>query len=215
MPNVILPVLNEATAIPKVLARLPAGFDPLVVDNGSTDDSGRIAEALGARVVYQPLPGFGAACWAGVVAANSEVVAFMDCDGSLDPAELPGVTDPIENNDADLMIGVRRAENGAWPVHARVANRVLARMVSRRTGLTVPDLGPMRAARRRELLALDLKDRRFGWPLEMVLKAHAAGWRIASTDITYARREGRSKVTGTVRGTLRTIADMNRVLRRA
>jgi len=215
MPNVILPVLNEASAIPKVLARLPVGFDPLVVDNGSTDDSGRIAEALGARVVFQPLPGFGAACWAGVVAANSEVVAFMDCDGSLDPAELPSVTDPIENNEVDLMIGVRRAENGAWPVHARVANRALARIVSRRTGLTVRDLGPMRAARRRDLLALGLRDRRFGWPLEMVLKAHAAGWRIASTDITYARREGRSKVTGTVRGTLRTIADMNRVLRRA
>ena len=215
MLNVILPVLNEAPAIPKVLARLPVGFDPLVVDNGSTDDSGRIAEALGARVVYQALPGFGAACWAGVVAANSEVVAFMDCDESLDPAELPAVTEPVENNDADLMIGVRRADKGAWPVHARVANRALARIVGRRTGLNVPDLGPMRAARRRELLALDLQDRRFGWPLEMVLKAHAAGWRIASTDITYTRREGRSKVTGTVRGTLRTIADMNRVLRQA
>jgi glycosyltransferase involved in cell wall biosynthesis len=215
MPDVILPVLNEAKAIPKVLARLPDGFDPLVVDNGSSDDSDRIAKALGARVVVQPLQGFGAACWAGIVAANSEVVAFMDCDGSLDPAELLRVTDPIANDDADLVIGVRRAENGAWPVHARVANRALARIVGRRTGLTVSDLGPMRAARRHELLALDLRDRRFGWPLEMVLKAHAAGWRIASTDITYARREGRSKVTGTVRGTLRTIADMNRVLRQA
>jgi glycosyltransferase involved in cell wall biosynthesis len=213
MPDVILPVLNEATAIPKVLARLPNGFDPLVVDNGSTDGSGRIAEALGARVVFQPLPGFGAACWAGVVASNSEVVAFMDCDGSLDPAELPGVSDPIENDEADLMIGVRCAEDGAWPAHARIANRALARIVGRRTGLILSDLGPMRAARRRELLALDLQDRRFGWPLEMVLKAYAAGWRIASTDITYARREGRSKVTGTIRGTLRTIADMNRVLR--
>ena len=215
MTNVILPVLNEAPAIPKVLAHLPAGFDPLIVDNGSTDDSGRIAEALGARVVYQPLPGFGAACWAGVVAANSEVVAFMDCDGSLDPAELPGVTDPIENDDVDLMIGVRRAESGAWPVHARVANSALARIVSRKTGLTVSDLGPMRAARRSELLALGLRDRRFGWPLEMVLKAHAAGWRIGTTDVTYARREGRSKVTGTARGTLRTIADMSRVLLQA
>jgi len=215
MTNVILPVLNEAPAIPKVLAHLPAGYDPLIVDNGSTDDSGRIAEALGARVVYQPLPGFGAACWAGVVAANSEVVAFMDCDGSLDPAELPGVTDPIENDDVDLMIGVRRAESGAWPVHARVANSALARIVSRKTGLTVSDLGPMRAARRSELLALGLRDRRFGWPLEMVLKAHAAGWRIGTTDVTYARREGRSKVTGTARGTLRTIADMSRVLLQA
>jgi len=215
MPDVILPVLNEAKAIPKVLARLPDGFDPLVVDNGSSDGSDRIARALGARVVFQPLQGFGAACWAGVVAAQSEVVAFMDCDGSLDPAELPGVTDPIENDDADLMIGIRRAQDGAWPTHARIANLALARIVGRRTGLTMVDLGPMRAARRRELLALDLQDRRFGWPLEMVLKAHAAGWRIASTDITYARREGQSKVTGTVRGTLRTISDMSRVLRQA
>jgi hypothetical protein len=139
----------------------------------------------------------------------------MDCDGSLDAAELPRVTDPIANDDADLMIGVRCAENGAWPVHARVANRALARMVSRRTGLIVSDLGPMRAARRSKLLALGLRDRRFGWPLEMALKAHAAGWRIGTTDVTYARREGRSKVTGTARGTLRTIADMSRVLLQA
>jgi glycosyltransferase involved in cell wall biosynthesis len=213
MPDVILPVLNEAKAIPKVLACLPHGFDPLVVDNGSSDDSARIAKALGARVVFQPLQGFGAACWAGILAARSDVVAFMDCDGSLDAAELPRVTDPIANDDADLMIGTRRAKRGAWPPHARIANLSLARIVKKRTGLTLDDLGPMRAARRRELLALDLRDRRFGWPLEMVLKAHSAGWRIASTDITYARREGRSKVTGTVRGTVRTISDMGRVLR--
>jgi len=186
-----------------------------VVDNGSSDDSGRFAKQLGARVVWQPQRGFGAACWAGIVAAESEVVAFMDCDGSLNAAELPRVTDPIANDDVDLMIGIRRATDGTWPPHARVANRALARLVSRRTGLTVSDLGPMRAARRSELLALDLRDRRFGWPLEMVLKGHAAGWRIGTTDVTYARREGRSKVTGTVRGTLRTIADMRRVLRQA
>jgi len=215
MPDVILPVLNEAKAIPKVLARLPEGFDPLVVDNGSSDDSGRFAKQLGARVVWQPQRGFGAACWAGIVAAESEVVAFMDCDGSLDAAELPRVTDPVLAGAADLVIGIRRAEDGAWLPHAHIANRALDRIVRRRTGLKLGDLGPMRAARRRELLALDLRDRRFGWPLEMVLKAHAAGWEIATTDVTYTRREGRSKVTGTVRGTLRTIADMNRVLRQA
>jgi glycosyltransferase involved in cell wall biosynthesis len=215
MPDVILPVLNEAMAISKVLARLPDGFEPLVVDNGSTDDSGRIAEALGARVVCQPLPGFGAACWAGLVAARSEVVAFMDCDWSLDAAELPRVTDPIANDDVDLMIGIRRAKDGAWPPHARVANLALAWMIRRSTGLKLRDLGPMRAARRSELLALDLQDRRFGWPLEMALQAHAAGWRIGATDVTYSRREGRSKVTGTARGTVRTMADMRRVLRQA
>lgn len=212
MPDVILPVLNEATAIPGVLARLPEGFDPLVVDNGSTDDSGRVANRLGARVVYQPEPGFGAACWAGLRAAASEVVAFMDCDGSLDASQLPRLTDPITTGEADLVIGCRRAEVGAWPPHARLANLALARMVGRKTGLWLSDLGPMRSARREALLALDLQDRRFGWPLEMVLKAHAAGWRINSTDVSYARREGRSKVTGTVRGTLKATVDMTRVL---
>jgi len=215
MPDVILPVLNEAKAIARVLARLPTGFDPLVVDNGSTDDSARVAKRLGARVVYEPERGFGAACWAGLAAAESVVVAFMDCDGSLDPAELPRVTVPVLSRAADLVIGCRRAEAGAWPPHARAANFALARMVRRRTGLTLRDLGPMRAARREELIALDLRDRRFGWPLEMVLKANAAGWRIASTDVTYAKRDGRSKITGTARGTLRAVADMTRVLQQS
>ncbi|HZK52154.1 MAG TPA: glycosyltransferase family 2 protein [Actinomycetota bacterium] len=213
MPDVILPVLNEANAIPGVLARLPKGFDPLVVDNGSTDDSGRVAGRLGAHVVWQPEPGFGAACWAGLLAAESEIVAFMDCDGSLDAAQLPQVTDPITHGKADLVIGCRRAEAGAWPPHARLANLILARLIKRKTSLTLGDLGPMRSARREELLALDMRDRRFGWPLEMVLKAHAAGWRIASTDVTYTKRAGCSKVTGTVRGTLKAVADMTRVLR--
>jgi glycosyltransferase involved in cell wall biosynthesis len=215
MPDVILPVLNEAQAIPRVLARIPDGFDALVVDNGSTDDSARVAKRLGARVVWQPDPGFGAACWAGLSAAHSEVVAFMDCDGSLDAAELPRVTDQVLSGTADLVIGCRRAQAGAWPPHARVANLALARIVRRRTGLTLRDLGPMRAARREELLSLDLRDRRFGWPLEMVIKAHAAGWRIAATDVTYAKRDGRSKVTGTLRGTMKAIADMTRVLQQS
>jgi len=113
---------------------------------------------------------------------------------------------------ADLVIGCRRPDAGAWPPHARLANLILARMIRKRTGLMLSDLGPMRSARREELLALDLRDRRFGWPLEMVLKANAAGWRIASTDVTYARRDGRSKVTGTMHGTLKTVGDMTRVL---
>jgi glycosyltransferase involved in cell wall biosynthesis len=212
MPEVILPVLNEALAIPKVLARLPEGFRPLVVDNGSTDDSGRIAKRLGARVVVQPRPGFGAACWARLTAAESEVVAFMDCDGSLDAAQLPRVADPVVAGAADLTIGCRRAKAGAWPPHARIANRALGRIVRRKTGLSLPDLGPMRAARRRTLLALNLQDRGFGWPLEMVLKANSAGWRIATCEVEYFRRDGRSKVTGTVRGSMKTVRDMTRVL---
>jgi len=211
--DVILPVLNEAGALPWVLGRMPAGYSPIVADNGSTDDSGRIAERLGTRVVTEARPGFGAACFAGLEAATADIVCFMDCDGSLDPRALPEVTRPIEEDRADLTLGERRAAPGAWPVHARLANRLLTLELRRRTGLALRDLGPMRAARRTPLLELRLADRRFGWPLEMVLRAHAAGWRIEEVPIAYLARTGRSKVTGTVRGTLRAASDMGRLLR--
>jgi dTDP-L-rhamnose 4-epimerase len=184
----------------------------LVVDNGSTDGSAGIAEALGARVVSEPRRGFGAACWAGLTAAETDVVCFMDCDGSLDPGELELVAAPVLAGGADLVLGRRVAEEGAWPVHARLANRALTLMVRRRAG-ALADIGPMRAARREGLLALDLRDRRFGWPLEMVLKAAAAGWRIEEVPVRYRARTGRSKVTGTVRGTVRTIRDMTAAMR--
>lgn len=212
MPDVILPVLDEAAAIPGVLAAMPAGYRPIVVDNGSTDASAAIAAEHGAEVVAEPRRGFGAACFAGLVAADAEVVCFMDCDGSLDPGDLPGVV-ALFDRGADLAIGARRAARGAWPLHARLANRVLARELRRRTGVEVEDIGPMRAARRQALLDLDLTDRRSGWPLEMVVKAAAAGWSILDTPVPYAERRGRSKVTGTVRGTLQTIGDMGAILR--
>jgi glycosyltransferase involved in cell wall biosynthesis len=211
--DVVLPVLDEAEALPWVLTRMPSGFQPLVVDNGSGDGSPEIAAALGARVVAEPRRGFGAACHAGLLAARSEVVCFMDCDGSLDPLELPRVAAPVEGGEADLMLGSRRPERGAWPAHARIANRALARELRRRTGVGLSDLGPMRAARRDALVALGLRDRRFGWPLEMVLRAAAAGWRIGETPVAYRPRAGRSKVTGTLRGSLRTIHDMAAALR--
>ncbi len=213
MIEVILPVLDEVEALPWVLARMPAGFSPLVADNGSTDGSAELAERLGARVVREERRGFGAACHAGLRAARSEVVAFMDCDGSLDPAELPRVTDIVRDGRVELCLGARRAEPGAWPLHARVANAVLARELRRRTGARLSDLGPMRAARRASLLELDIEDRRFGWPLEMVLRAAREGWRIEERDVAYHPRVGgRSKVTGTVRGTLLTLLDMSTAL---
>jgi glycosyltransferase involved in cell wall biosynthesis len=206
-------VLDEATAIPLVLAAFPVGFRPIVVDNGSTDDSAEIARELGALVVSEPVRGFGAACFAGLSAAEAPVVCFMDCDGSLDPAELPLVSEPVAAGACDLMLGTRVAEPGAWPLHARAGNRVLSLMVRRRAG-RLTDIGPMRAAGREKLLGLGLRDRRFGWPLEMVLRAAEAGWRIDEVPVTYrARRGGRSKVTGTARGTLRTIRDMSRAMR--
>jgi glycosyltransferase involved in cell wall biosynthesis len=212
--DVILPVLDEALAIPWVLERMPVGFDPIVVDNGSSDGSARLAERLGARVVHEPRRGFGAACFAGVLASTSEVVCFMDCDGSLDPRQLARVATPVAAGAADLVLGARRPRSGAWPVHARIANRWLAARVGRRSGIRLTDFGPMRSARRDQLLRLGIRDRRSGWPLEMVLRGIAAGWRIEEVPVEYLPRSGRSKVTGTVRGTVRAVTDMSSALRR-
>lgn len=213
MIDVVLPVLDEAGALPWVLGRMPAGHRAIVVDNGSTDDSAGVAAALGATVVSEPRRGFGAACFAGLLAATSEIVCFMDADASLDPRELPAIWRPVAGGTADLVLGARMAERGAWPLHARLANRALAFELRRRSGASLTDLGPMRAARREALLALQIADRRFGWPLEMVLLAARDGWRIEELPVGYRLRSGRSKVTGTLRGSLRTVADMSAVLR--
>jgi glycosyltransferase involved in cell wall biosynthesis len=212
VPDVILPALDEEVALPRVLGRMPAGYRPVVVDNGSTDRTAEVAASLGAIVVAEAHRGFGAACFAGLQAATAEIVCFMDADASFDPAELPRVADPVASGRADLVLGARQAEAGAWPWHARLANRVLAAELRRRSGVPVSDLGPMRAARREALLGLGLLDRRSGWPLEMVLRAASAGWRIEEVEVTYRPRVGRSKVTGTVRGTARAIRDMGALL---
>jgi glycosyltransferase involved in cell wall biosynthesis len=212
MPDVVLPVLDERDALPWVLERMPGGYTPIVVDNGSRDGSGALAAQLGARVVVEARRGFGAACWAGLTAVRADVVCFMDCDASFDPRELPRVADPVAAGRADLVLGARSAAPGAWPAHARLANAALAWELRRRAGIPLRDLGPMRAARRVELLGLGVEDRRFGWPLEMVLRAAAAGWRIDEVVVGYSPRTGRSKVTGTVRGTVRAVRDMAAVL---
>jgi glycosyltransferase involved in cell wall biosynthesis len=216
MPDVIIPVLDEAPALPGLLAAMPPGYRPIVADNGSTDGSPAVAAAAGAVVVHEPVRGFGAACWAGLMAASPSdgVVCFMDGDGSLNPGDLPRVADPVLSGDTDLMLGTRMPEiRGTFAWHARLGNAVVAREVRRRTGVALRDLGPMRAARRDALMSLGLQDRRFGWPLEMVLRAAQADWRIREVGVSYSPRLGRSKVTGTVRGTARTVRDMAMVLR--
>ena len=211
--DVVLPVLDEAEALPWVLGRMPTGVRPIVVDNGSGDGSGAIARSLGATVVDEPVAGFGAACFAGLVAAEADVVCFMDADASLDPGELDRVADPVVAGRADLVVGRRMPDPGAWPLHARLANRSIAAAIGRRVGARLHDVGPMRAARRVALLDLGLRDRRFGWPFEMVLAAGRDGWRIDEVPVSYLARVGRSKVTGTVRGTVRASRDLVRVLR--
>ncbi|GAA4378379.1 glycosyltransferase family 2 protein [Agromyces bauzanensis] len=214
--DLVLPCLDEEGALPWVLGRLPDGVRAIVVDNGSTDDSAAVARDLGALVVTEPRRGFGAAAHAGLEAADAPLVAFCDADASLDPAELPRLAAPLDRGEAELVLGRRRpTTSGAWPLHARLANRVLASRVSRRIGIRLRDLGPMRVAATSSLRALALRDRRSGYPLEMVLRAAAAGWRIREVDVAYAPRVGRSKVTGTVRGTITAIADMSRVFAEA
>ena len=211
--DVVLPCLDEAAALPGVLAGLPPGYRAIVVDNGSTDGSANVAAAAGATVVLEPRRGFGAAVHAGVRAATAPLVAIADADGSLDLRDLPRLVALVECGAADLVLGRRRPTGaGAWPLHARLANRVLAGRIRAATGVRVRDLGPMRVARRESLLALGLVDRRSGYPLEMLLAGAAAGWRIRELDVPYAPRIGRSKVTGTVRGTVAAVQDMRRLL---
>ncbi len=211
--DVVLPCLNEAGALPWLLTRMPARYRPIVADNGSTDGSAQVAADYGATVVDVPQRGFGAACHAGLLAATSDLVCIMDADGSFDPADLPIVSGPVGKGLADMMLGRRApATRGAWPAHARLGNMVLAAELRRRAGLSLQDLGPMRAARRLALLDLDLRDRRFGYPLEMVMRAAFAGWRIYETPVRYYPRTGKSKVTGTVGGTVKAVRDMRRVL---
>lgn len=212
--DVVLPCLDEAEALPWVLSRIPAGWRAVVVDNGSSDGSAAVAAACGALVVAEPRRGFGAACHAGLLAATAPLVALMDADGSLDPAQLPRVVDPVLAGECDLALAARApTDRAAWPWHLRLANRELARRVNRRTGLRLRDLGPMRAARRAELLGLAVADRRSGYPLETVLRAAQAGWRIREVQADYRVRTGRSKVTGTPLGAARAVRDMSRVLR--
>jgi glycosyltransferase involved in cell wall biosynthesis len=216
VPDVVLPCLDEAAALPWVLTRMPGGYRPIVADNDSTDGSAQVAEQHGARVVQARPRGFGAACHAGLSVADHEdgIVCFLDADGSFDPQQLPRVVQPIADGTADLVLGRRRTRSYKdWPLHARLGNREVARQLGKRTGLRISDLGPMRACRREALRELDLQDRRFGYPLEMVTKAVAAGWRVVEVDVDYLPRTGRSKVTGTVGGTIKAVRDMSRVLR--
>jgi glycosyltransferase involved in cell wall biosynthesis len=201
--DVILPVLDEAQALPVVIDAMPAGYAALVVDNGSRDGSGEVARGLGVRVVDEPRRGFGAACWAGLAAAETELVCFMDCDGSLDPQELDAVRRPVSDGRLALCLGTRRPEPGAWPWPARAANRAIAWQLRRRAGVPVTDLGPMRCASREGLMSL-----------EMVLRAAAAGWAVGEIPVAYrARVGGRSKVSGSVPGSLRAVRDMSAVMR--
>ena len=212
--DLVLPCRDEAAALPALLAEVPPGFAVIVVDNGSRDRTAATAARLGARVVTELRPGYGAAVHAGLEAATADLVAVMDGDGSFDPAELLAMLDAVGNGDVDLALGRRRPiARGVWPWHARLGNAVVVAWLRRTTGFPAHDLAPMRVCRRADLLALDVRDRRFGYPLELLRKATRAGWRIVEYDVTYRPRAAgtRSKVSGSVRGTVRTARDFWKV----
>jgi len=213
--DVVLPCLNEVEALPAVLHALPAGFDAVVADNGSTDGTAELAESLGALVVREARQGYGAAVHAGLEATRTEIVAVIDADGSLDPAELPAMVRLLEDTGVDLVVG-RRIPDGrrVWPWHARLSNLVLSGLMRTR-GVAVRDIAPIRVARRQALLDLGITDRAFGYPLELLIRAGAARWRIREVDVAYRPRAGgRSKVSGSVRGTVRAVRDMVRAIAR-
>ena len=213
--DVVLPCLDEAGALPGVLAALPPGYRAIVVDNGSADGSPEVAAALGAKVIHESRRGYGAAVHAGLEAATADIVCFADADGSLDLADLPRLVAAVVDG-ADLAVGRRVPTGpGVWPWHARAGNVVLA-LLLRGRGLPVRDIAPLRAADRRALLDLGVTDRAFGYPLELLIKAQRAGWRVRESDVRYGERAKgtKSKVSGSVRGTLRAVRDFGRVLAR-
>ena len=213
--DLVLPCRDEAPALAALLPEVPAQFRVIVVDNGSRDGTADVARRLGATVITESTPGYGAAVHAGLTAASADLVAFMDGDGSFDPAELLPMVEDVRSGSADLAVGRRRPHGrGAWPWHARAGNALIVAWLRRRIGLPAHDIAPMRVCRRADLLSLDVRDRRFGYPVELLQKATRAGWRFSERDVTYRpRAEGtKSKVSGSVKGTMRTARDFARVL---
>ncbi|MGG5258155.1 glycosyltransferase family 2 protein [Phycicoccus avicenniae] len=213
--DLVIPCRDEAAALPGVVAAVPAGMGVLVVDNGSTDGTPEVARGLGVRVVHESRPGYGAAVHAGVEASSATWVAVLDGDGSMDPADLLPMLEEVRAGRATMACGRRRpAARGVWPWHARAGNAVVLAWLRRRTGLPLHDIAPVRVCRRVDLLALGVQDRRFGYPVELLVRAQQAGWDLSEHPVPYhPRAEGtRSKVSGSVRGTLRTARDFARVL---
>lgn len=213
--DLVLPCKDEAAALTALLPLVPELFSVIVVDNGSVDGTAEVAAALGARVLSEPVPGYGSAVHTGLLAADHDYVAFMDGDGSFDPAELIPLLEEVRSGRADLAVGRRRpVRSGVWPWHARVGNALIVTWLRRRIDLPAHDIAPMRVCRREDLIALDVRDRRFGYPVELLQKATRAGWRFSERDVAYRpRAEGtRSKVSGSVKGTFRTARDFWKVL---
>jgi glycosyltransferase involved in cell wall biosynthesis len=206
--SVIIPTHNEAQAISRVLKDLPSDLitEVIVVDSNSTDGTPEIADSLGARVIREPRRGYGRACLTGLASANSpDIAVFLDGDYSDRPSELPILLAPIIQGDADIVLGSRLGKQripAALPWHQAFGNRLAARLIRLLYGLQITDLGPFRAGRADILRGLDLAETTYGWAVEMILKGALRGYRVAEVPVTYYPRIGKSKIGGTVRGTL-------------
>ena len=206
--SVIIPTYNEAQSIGRVLVDLPADIvtEVLVVDSNSTDGTPEIASKMGARVLHEPRRGYGRACLTGLAAANNpDVAVFLDGDYSDRPDELPLLLAPIIEDRADITLGSRlgkRSIPGALPWHAAIGNRLAALLIRFLYGLTISDLGPFRAARADVLRRLELRENTYGWAVELILKGALAGFRIVEVPVSYFPRIGKSKISGTLRGTI-------------
>ncbi|MBW8004723.1 MAG: glycosyltransferase family 2 protein [candidate division NC10 bacterium] len=206
--TVIIPALNEEEAIGTVVREVPRDIagEIVVVDNGSTDRTAEVAQAAGARVIREPMRGYGAACLAGAMAANhTDILVFLDGDRSDDPREMPVVLGPLLNGHADLVIGSRTTgltEEGALTSHQRFGNRLVTWMVRLLYGVTLTDIGPFRAIRAPVLRDLGMEHKTYGWPVEMIVKAAKKGYRVVNVPVSCRKRIGVSKVAGTMKGSL-------------
>ncbi len=206
--GIIIPALNEEASLPRVLSALPPVREVVVVDNGSTDGTAAAARAHGARVVSEPVRGYGVACLTGLRALHPDVriVAFLDGDFADDPTQLPELIRPIQEDAADLVVGSRISNGrnpGAMEPHARFGNWLASTLMRRWYGLQVTDVGPFRAASRVRLLGLDMQPSGYRWTTEMMVKAARSGWRVLEIPVRYRRRIGKSKVSGTIVGSIK------------
>jgi glycosyltransferase involved in cell wall biosynthesis len=205
--SVVIPTLNEEDAIGEVVGAVPADrvHEIIVVDNGSTDNTRKNATIAGARVVLESRRGYGAACLAGAKAAAADIIVFLDGDRSDDPAQLETIAGPVVADRADLVIGSRLKgvlAKGAMPLHGRLGNRFMVSLLGLLYGVEITDIGSFRAIKAQTLFDLNMEQMTYGWPVEMVVKAARKGLRLQSVPIHYRKRIGRSKVTGTLKGTI-------------